>query len=181
MVELFRRVRKDIRKVTQFTQKYTLVQFFDDVKEGDEYLSSNWPLHSTVVDTFAIDWSVDQMMDRLKELLGEHATASSQAEDDMYFGVSGQIQVVLIRRTESLMKLHMDVLAMLDGGGLVLNDPQFARDGFLPHATVQNNARLRNGDEIKFKSLSVIDMFPGGDPCKRKVLKTIKIGSQSDR
>ena len=52
-------IKKDVADANKFTQKYTLVQFFDDVKDGYEYSSNNWPLHSTVVDTFAIDWSVD--------------------------------------------------------------------------------------------------------------------------
>lgn len=46
----------------QFTQKYTIVQFFDDIGEEYEYSSDSWPLHSTIVDTFAIDWSVDEMV-----------------------------------------------------------------------------------------------------------------------
>lgn len=162
-----------------FTQKYALVQFFDDVEEGDEYSFRDWPLHSTVVDTFAIDWSTDEMIARLTEALRNHATASSEAEDDRYFGENGQIQVVLLDRTASLVKLHLDVLAALQQGGLVLNDPQFARDGFLPHATVQKNTRLNKGDEVQFTALSIVDMFPGEDPYRRKVLKIIRIGGES--
>ena len=75
------------------------------------------------------------------------------------------------------MKLHFDVLAILEDGGLILNDPQFARDGFLPHATVQAHARLNKGDRVQFTALSIIDMFPNKDPYKRKVLKTIRVGS----
>ncbi|GEM_PF-4640745 len=49
-----------------FTQKYTIVQFFDDIAEGYKYSSDDWPLHSTVVDTFAIDWSTAEMFSRLE-------------------------------------------------------------------------------------------------------------------
>lgn len=160
----------------QFTQKYTIIQLFDDVDEGYEYSSDNWPLHSTVVDTFAIDWSVDEMASQLSEALKSHGQAISTAEDDRFFGDNGQVQVVLLDRTESLVGLHLDVLSVLEKGGLVLNDPQFAREGFFPHATVQKHARLNKGDEVKFVALSIIDMFPDEDPYRRKVLKTIKIG-----
>lgn len=159
----------------KFTQKYTIVQFFDPIDEGYEYSSDSWPLHSTIVDTFAIDWSVDEMVAKLRELLGSHVPAESVAEDDRFFGENGQVQVILLNRSESLVTLHFDVLAVLEGGGLALNDPQFARDGFLPHATVQKHARLNKGDEVKFTALSIVDMFPGEDAYKRKVLKTIKI------
>lgn len=163
----------------QFTQKYTIVQFFDAIDEGYEYSSDSWPLHSTVVDTFAIDWSVDEMAERLKDTLKNHATANSEAEDDQFFGENGQVQVVLLNRSNSLVELHQDVLSALEGGGLKLNDPQFARDGFLPHATVQKHARLNKGDKVQFTALSIVDMFPDEDPHKRKVLKTIKIGTGS--
>lgn len=161
----------------QFTQKYTIVQFFDDIGEGYEYSSDSWPLHSTIVDTFAIDWSVDEMVGRLKDVLKNHATADSVAEDDRFFGDQGQVQVVLLNRSNSLVELHQDVLTALEEGGLKLNDPQFARDGFLPHATVQKHARLDKGDKVRFTALSIVDMFPDKDPYKRKVLKTIAIGS----
>lgn len=161
----------------KFTQKYTIVQFFDDIDEGYEYSSDSWPLHSTIVDTFAIDWSVDEMASRLKDALKNHATADSVAEDDRFFGDQGQVQVVLLNRSDSLVELHQDVLTALEDGGLKLNDPQFARDGFLPHATVQKHARLNKGDKVQFTALSIVDMFPDEDPYKRKVLKTIAIGS----
>lgn len=159
-----------------FTQKYTIVQFFDVVNEGYEYLSSDWPLHSTLVDTFAIDWSVDEMVERLENTLKNHAIAKSIAEDDSFFGENKQIRVTLLNRSKSLVKLHLDILAALEDGGLKLNDPQFARDDFLPHATVQKHARLYKGDEVKFTALSIIDMFPDKNPYKRKVLRTIAVG-----
>jgi len=163
--------------VQKFTQKYTIVQFFDDIDEGYEYSSDSWPLHSTIVDTFAIDWSVDEMASRLKDALKNHATADSVAEDDRFFGDQGQVQVVLLNRSNSLVELHQDVLTALEDGGLKLNDPQFARDGFLPHATVQKHARLNRGDRVQFTALSIVDMFPDEDPYKRKVLRTITVGS----
>lgn len=162
--------------MSQFTQKYALVQFFEPIDVGYEYSSSNWPLHSTIVDTFGIDWSVDEMVAQLTKLLSKHSVANSQAEDDTYFGENRQTRVALLQRMNSLVQLHLDVLAVLKDGGLLLNDPQFAHDGFLPHATIQKHARLNKGDAVRFTSLSIIDMFPGADSAKRKVLETIPIG-----
>ena len=161
----------------KFTQKYTIVQFFDDIAEGYEYSSDSWPLHSTIVDTFAIDWSVDEVADRLKEALKNYEIAESMAEDDRLFGEQGQVRVVLLNRSKSLAKLHQDVLNTLEEGGLKLNDPHFARDGFLPHATVQKHARINKGDTVRFTALSIVDMFPDEDPYKRKVIKTIAVGN----
>lgn len=160
-----------------FTQKYTIVQFLEPVSEGSEYPSSDWPLHSTVVDTFAINWSVEEITARLTEILQNHSTVKSKAGDDRCLGEDKRVWVVLLDRSASLVKLHLDVITKLEEGGLALNDPQFARDGFLPHVTIQKHTRLNKGDEVQFTALSIIDMFPNKDPYKRKVLKTIPIGA----
>lgn len=159
----------------QFTQKYTLVQLFEDMPEGTQFSSSAWPLHSTLVDTFAIEWDVPVMLKKLEKLLSHHTQATSVAEEDEFFGPEKQVQVVLLKKTDELVKLHYDIVALLEEGGLRLNDPQFAREGFLPHSTVQKHARLQKGDSVIFNALSLIDMFPDEDPYQRKLLKTIKV------
>lgn len=161
----------------QFTQKYTIIQLFEGMLEGAQFSSSDWPLHTTIADTFAIDWDVPTMIKRLEELLATHAQATSVAEDDHFFGPEKQTQVVLLQKTDSLVKLHYDVIALLQQGGWKPNDPQFSKEGFLPHATVQKHARLNKGDEVAFNALTIIDMFPNKDAYQRKVIKTIKIGS----
>jgi len=161
-----------------FTQKYAIIQLFENVAEGTEFSANSWPLHSTIADTFAIDWDVPTMVEKLTDLLKDHAQATSEAEDDRFFGDSGQVQVALIKKTNDLVKLHYDVIELLEQGGWKPNDPQFAKEGFLPHATVQPHGRLNKGDEVIFNALSIIDMFPMEDPYQRKILKTIEIGNK---
>ena len=158
-----------------FTQKYAIIQLFEDVAEGTVFPASNWPLHSTIADTFAIDWDIHAMTEKLAELLKDHLQATSVAEDDRFFGYNEEIQVTLIKKTDSLARLHYDVIELLEQGGWKPNDPQFAKEGFLPHSTVQLHGRLKKGDEVTFDALSIIDMFPNEDPHQRKVLRTIKI------
>lgn len=160
----------------QFTQKYAIIQLFEDMPVGTQFAGSNWPLHSTIADTFAIDWDVPTMVEKLTELLKNHEQATSVTEDDRFFGDQGQVQVALLKKTDSLVKLHYDVIELLEQGGWKPNDPQFAKEGFLPHSTVQPHARLNKGDEVKFNALSIIDFFPDEDPYQRKLLATIKIG-----
>lgn len=159
-----------------FTQKYAIIQLFEDMPVGTQFSSSSWPLHSTIADTFAIDWDVPTMVDKLTELLKNHVQVMTTAEDDRFFGDNGQVQVVLLKKTEDLAKLHNDVITLLEQGGWKPNDPQFAKEGFLPHSTVQPHGRLNKGDEVVFNALSIIDFFPDEDPYQRKILATIKIG-----
>ena len=159
----------------QFTQKYAIIQLFEDVEDGYEFSSDSWPLHSTLADTFAIEWDVPTMVTQLSSLLSQHSTAVSTAKDDELFGADGQVRVVLLEKTDSLDQLHRDVINLLKLGGWKPNDPQFAEDGFLPHATVQKHARLDKGDSVTFNSLSIVDFLPGGDPYQRKILATINI------
>lgn len=161
--------------MTRFTQKYTIIQLFEPMDIGVQFSSDNWPLHSTIVDTFAINWDAVEMKNQLERLLRAKMPAHSVVEDDAFFGPEQQTHVMLLRKTESLINLHLDVIALLEKGGLTLNDPQFALEGFLPHATVQKHARLHKGDEVSFTALTIIDMFPGGDPYQRKVLATIPL------
>lgn len=163
------------RNMAGFTQKYAVIQLFEPMPVGTQFASDSWPLHSTIVDTFAIDLSVATMKHQLERLLEKQRPAYSIAEGDAFFGPEKQTHVMLLRQTETLKKLHYDVISLLEHGGLMLNDPQFAREGFLPHATVQKHARLRKGDEVSFTALTIIDMFPDSNPYQRKVLATIPL------
>lgn len=163
-------------KMTQkYTQKYTIVQLFDDIEEGYEFTSDNWPLHATIADTFAIDWNIQTFIEKLKQLLKSHTPATSVVEGDRFFGDHGQVQVALLRKTNDLINLHHDVINLLEQGGWIPNDPQFAKEGFLPHSTVQKHGRLEKNDKVIFNGLTIIDMFPDGNPFKRKVIKTISL------
>lgn len=160
----------------KLTQKYTIIQLFEDTPEGTKFSASSWPLHATIADTFAIDWDEATMIEKPTQLLSSHAPATSVVEDDRFFGDQGQVQVALLRKTVDLVKLHHDVIECLAQGGWKPSDPQFARDGFLPHSTVQKHARLNKGNKVTFSALTIIDMFPDEDPYQRKVIKTVKIG-----
>jgi 2'-5' RNA ligase len=163
-----------------FTQKYAIIQLFEDAPEGLEFSSDNWPLHSTIADTFAIDWDVKTMVRELTMLLTDMPIVESIGLDDHLFGSEGQVRVTLLSRTDALAKLHYAVIELLEKGGWKPNDPQFAKDGFLPHVTVQKHARVHKGDKVTFNALTIIDMFPGGDPYKRKVLKPLHLQEKNE-
>lgn len=115
------------------------------------------------------------MTDELTKLLRNHPQATSTAEDDIFFGDNKDVRVVLLRKTDSLLKLHFDTIELLEQGGWKPNAPHYAKDGFLPHSTVQSHARINKGDEVIFNTLSIVDFFPNEDPYQRKILTTIPL------
>lgn len=161
--------------MTKFTQKYTLIQLLEEVEDGYEYSSNNWPLHATIADTFAVEWYKDNLLGKLEELLAKQKIITTQATDFEFFGPEKQIKVTLLERNKELLELHISVVDLLKSAGAIFNDPQFTGTGFLPHATVQRHASLKKGDAVTFTGLSLIDMFPNSDPCQRKLLKTMKL------
>lgn len=161
--------------MTTFTQKYTLVQLLEEIEEGYEYSSSNWPLHTTIADTFAVDWDKDNLLAKLEALLAKHKVVTTKAANFEFFGPEKQTKVTLLEINKELSQLHSSVMELLKNAGAVFNDPQFTGTGFLPHATVQPHAHLKKGDVVAFTGLSLIDMFPNSDPYRRKVLKTMKL------
>lgn len=160
----------------QFSQKYTIIQLLEEVEDGTIYSSNAWPLHTTLVDTFAVDWSEERVVEELEHYLANVKPFSTKANGEEHFGANGEVHVILLEKTDDLSNLHSGLTDALQSGGLKLNDPQFAGEGFLPHATVQPHARLNIGDEVSYGALSLIDMFPDEDPYMRKVIKTIPFG-----
>jgi|GEM_PF-343998 len=160
--------------MTKFTQKYAIIQLFEPITEGAEWDWQAWPLHSTIADVFAVDWDETTLLIELAELPNICTPATSTVVGETYFGPDKQTHVMLLDKTPDLTKLHLDVVGLLKKGGWKPNNPEFAEDGFLPHSTVQSHARLNIGDTVTFDALALIDMFPGGDPHRRKLLKTHK-------
>lgn len=161
--------------MTKFVQKYTIVQILEEIDDGHEYSSSNWPLHVTIADTFAVDWEKDNLLGRLEALLAKQKIVITKATSNEFLGPDKQTKVTLLEINEELLELHNHVINLLRSAGAVFNDPQFTGAGFLPHATVQPQSHLNKGDVVTFAGLSLIDMFPNSDPYRRKVIKTMKL------
>ncbi len=158
----------------KYTQKWTLIKLLELVDEGSEFFWKNWPLHVTLVDTFAVDWEKTNLFEKLSALLAKQKPVEVVAGDDEYFGPQKQIQVTTLKMTPELQSLHNDIIALFKSVNAVFNEPQYVGEGFVAHSTVQKHARLHKGDIVKIDELTIVDMFPHGDGEQRKLLRTIK-------
>lgn len=165
----------------QFTQKYCLVRLLTPLPDGFEFVMQDWPLHVTLADVFKIDSAPGPVLDRLVEALSHMVPFSSTVTGDEWFGHDRSVHVRLLDRTPELQMLHETCIAVLSEFGVEFNSPQFMRAGFRPHSTVRHDSALALGDAVAFDALTLIDMFPGGDPAKRRIVGTVPIGKSTLR
>jgi hypothetical protein len=155
-----------------YSQKYCIVSFIRPLSVGYEFEMSKWPLHITLVGVFSIDRLDSNITNQLSKLLEIQHPILTQAEADTNFG---DTKVVLVEKSDSLLTLHVNLVDLLETNGAQLKTPLYSRDGYLPHSTIQGVERLRIGEEAMINTISLIDMFPGGNWQQRKVLQNFKL------
>ncbi len=159
----------------KLSQKYTIINLLEEMPEGAEFAASDWPLHVTIVDTYAVDWDNGNLRQKLATLAASCPTVTATGAHDEYFGPAQQTHVTILDMSQELIALHYSVVALLKTAGAVFNDPQYTEAGFRAHITVQPQARIHEGQPVTFNNLTIVDMFPGGDPYQRKVLNIFRL------
>lgn len=150
-----------------------MVHFISPVAVGVQFHMSEWPLHTTLVDVFAIDRSASNINIKLAQLLEKTDPVTTLATTDTILGTTA---VTLLVSTPSLVSLHVAITNLLETNGAAFNTPEFNHDGFLPHSTIQQSGRLLEGDGVTIGSISLVDLFPDGDWQQRKVVATFTLG-----
>lgn len=156
-------------------QKYVFVKFLEKMNQGTEFSAGFWPLHTTIVSNFAIDWESAGLLEKLTALLAERKPIAVAAQNDEYFGNQKQIQVTILEPKEELMVLHKDIITILKSCHAVFDEPEYLEEGYRAHVTVQRDKRIHKNDIITIDELSIVDMYPQNDINRRKLLGTIKL------
>lgn len=156
----------------QYSQKYTLVSFFEPIEISTEFAMTDWPPHITLADIFAIklDANIEK---KLEAMLADQSSIALSASGD---SVLGTTEVVLIKKNDVLQKLHDQIVDLLELQGARFSTPEFTRLGFLPHSTIQKSGRLNEGDKIEINTIFLIDMFPDKNWRQRRVLRKFRLG-----
>lgn len=128
---------------------------------------ADWPLHITLADVFAIDRTGTNIEAKLAAATAELLPVSATAEKE---AVLGTARVVLFDKNGDLLELHRHLVDLLEVNGASFNTPEFTRDGYLPHCTIQTAGRLHSGDKVTINTIALIDMFPGSNWQRRKVI-----------
>ncbi len=132
---------------------------------------SEWPLHVTLADTFACELN-DTVYSSLASVCSNQAPLSIATGGTSTLGTT---PVVLVDKTDALRSFHDALIELLESNGAQFNTPAFTKDGFLPHISIDSPDQIHAGQTFQLDSLSIIDMFPGGDWRQRKILRTFQL------
>ena len=155
-----------------FTQKYTIISPTGQVIEGQVFESTNWPLHTTIADTFAVDAIDEELISQIgRRVKGRNLTVAGK--ESAYFGKNADIEVMLLLDSPELYSLHSDLADLLLERGAIFNDSQYTKGGFIGHVAQQETKRLAVNERVHLDAVAIIDMFPKGNPYKRRVMKVI--------
>lgn len=158
-----------------YSQKYAIVHFIEPVPEGTVFTSDTWPPHTTIADVFAIDLTT-MFLDALSKFIQSIPTVQTTIGNRAVLGSAEEpVYVRLLKENESLHALHNDVIDFLEKYAVQFNTPEYTRDGFLPHITMQLDTEITQNQALSIDSLSLIDMFPDDDWRKRKVISTFNL------
>jgi hypothetical protein len=156
----------------EYSQKYCLVHFISSIATSTQFNMSDWPLHITLADVFAIDRQNSNVDKELDLLCGKRTSVNTNVTSE---STLGNTAVVLLDKNFELLELHNDIVSLLEEKGAIFNNPEFTKDGFVAHCTIQPKERLTIGDQVMIDSVSLVDMYPDGDWQERKVLSTFKL------
>ncbi|HUO61948.1 MAG TPA: hypothetical protein VMT96_00665 [Candidatus Bathyarchaeia archaeon] len=87
-------------------QKYTLVHLIDDFPDGYEYAKSNWPLHITLADVFAIQGRPDELLGDLRANLASIQPSKTEVVDEAWFGKHHDTHVRLPKKLTQRRRRH---------------------------------------------------------------------------
>lgn len=149
------------------------MHFINPLATGCRFGMSEWPLHITLADVFAVDRQGSDIDSKLTHLCKQKAAIIIKAANDSKLG---ETPVVIFDKSDELFKLHSDIISLLEESRAIFNKPDFTKSGFVPHSTIQDGKRLGIGDRVVIDSISLVDMFPDNNWQQRKVLATLYMG-----
>ena len=156
----------------KYSQKYSIVGFLEHQSNGSEFAMSNWPLHITFADVFAIDRRNTDIDEKMRKALLEQEPITINPKQQAKLGNTA---VVLVENTDEIRRLHALIINLLEQNGAVFNTPAFIKDGYLPHCTIQESGELHQ--PVKITEVSLIDMFPDNDWQQRKVIANFELST----
>jgi 2'-5' RNA ligase len=132
--------------------KYVIVSMLEP-EFPQEFQSSDWPLHVTLLRPFETEVGAVKLIELLKKISDTHQELSTTGKSKEMFGEKEDVAVTELICTPELQKLHDDIkTAFIDDITFIAH--QYPT--FRPHMTEQNGKSINVGEVIALKNLSLI-------------------------
>lgn len=108
------------------------------------------PLHCTLVHWFRMELDPANFTEKLEMVARNFAPLDlTAATEAIYTGKTKQgvipVTVNIVELTQDLKELHFQICEKLDELGVHYTAPQYVKEGYTPHVTVQNGEKLPIG------------------------------------
>jgi hypothetical protein len=161
----------------QFSQKYCLISLLEP---GDElgnvkFSWKDWVLHVTFVGVHFAEWN-NEMIEEFGRLMESFQSFEARTLNKGRLGEGETAaEVVFVENKGSITELHNLIMDFLDSHNAEFNNPEWTREGNIPHSTIQKHAQVSENDKIVIDNIALIDMFPDGDGYMRKIMKVFSL------
>lgn len=157
------------------SQKYVVAHFINADNVPDEFVASQWPLHVTLLANFTIAQPLEKLISALANYAKQTKVFDITADGEAQFGPEGNVSVSLIRPNENIAEIHSQLTIMTEELGAVYDETRFMGDGYRPHATIQADSRLADGQVITVNNFTLVDMYPHNDIGRRAIITTFPL------
>jgi hypothetical protein len=155
--------------------RYGLATILEDHPVGHEFTIDNLPLHLTHVDSFEIELGANELAAKLSELLVHQKAFDLKALADEHYGPKKDILVTILELTAELVAFHKAIIDLLETEGAVLKNPHFNGDNFSPHISVYGLKRVKVGESVSIKDISIAAKVSEADDANRRILSNIRL------
>ena len=157
------------------TQRYVILILLIKLKECYEFSPEDYPLHISLVSSFQIKDTSDQLLKKIIQCCTDVNAFTVTAGEDEFFGPNKEVHVTTIVKDDRLQLLHLNLVAVLSKAGAIFDEPDYMLENYRAHATVQQTDRLHTGDLVAINNISIIDKLPNGNSNMRKIVKIIHL------
>lgn len=160
--------------------KYVVVSFIKLKDIPELFPAANWPLHCTLLGNFSTKATQEKVIDRVEKVAISHEAITIEISKDTLFGPNADLPVSLVLPTRHIHEFHISLTSRLEPLGITYDHPQYIHAGYRPHITVQEEARVSEGDIISIDNIALVDVTPEGNETQRKVIKYFKLKASVD-
>jgi hypothetical protein len=133
---------------------------------GDMY--EELPLHCTLMHRFWSELEPEALADKVSDFFKQIQPLALKPHERLLLGPK-QVPVCELELTDELKSLHMDLYELLNGLGIEYTAPGWVGEGYRPHVTERENARLEVGSEQNSNAVYLIEVKVPGHDRKRLV------------